>query len=323
MTELKRRNHYVPRFYLAGFTGDGEDEGLVWVTDQDNGKRWRSRPEGIAFERDLYRFEGASAEPDLLENAFAEMEAHMARVLGTTRTSGILPTGEDLDILLFFVALLFVRVPGAMSRADEPMKEIAKMIMEEMIASPERWRATIDRAKASGVDLGPDVSYDSMKRFVEEERFELRVNQNLRLRILMFRAEVIYAALKERRWRLLVPPAEGGDLICSDHPASIVSIDELPGLFGPGFGMLGTEVSVPLNKRLVLFGTFDGEQGTYRMTTDSVATFNSRTAMYARLLFSPGKDFRFVRHDGQVCSVADLLLAIGERMDTDTTRPSG
>jgi hypothetical protein len=69
-----RKHHYVPQFYLKGFTPTGADGEALWVLDQHSGKQWQSTPPGIAFERDLYRVTAPGVAPDLVERKFAEFE---------------------------------------------------------------------------------------------------------------------------------------------------------------------------------------------------------------------------------------------------------
>ena len=44
MANRPRKHHYVPAFYLAGFTMSGSDEDRLCVFDQSQIKSWPSSP---------------------------------------------------------------------------------------------------------------------------------------------------------------------------------------------------------------------------------------------------------------------------------------
>ncbi len=57
MKAMPRKHHYVPQFYLQGFTVDGKGDGQLWVLDQKTGRQWQSTAKSSARQTDLYRVE--------------------------------------------------------------------------------------------------------------------------------------------------------------------------------------------------------------------------------------------------------------------------
>lgn len=53
MKNVPRKHHYVPQFYLAGFTLDGSSESPLFVCDQEQSKTWKSTPKQSAHRRDF------------------------------------------------------------------------------------------------------------------------------------------------------------------------------------------------------------------------------------------------------------------------------
>ena len=52
---VPRKHHYVPNFYLKGFTKEGTEDGRIWVTDTKLKNQWPSSPKNSASEKDFYR----------------------------------------------------------------------------------------------------------------------------------------------------------------------------------------------------------------------------------------------------------------------------
>jgi hypothetical protein len=52
---MPRRHHFIPQFYLAGFTDSGQRDGSLWILNREDGLRWQGTPASVAHERDFYR----------------------------------------------------------------------------------------------------------------------------------------------------------------------------------------------------------------------------------------------------------------------------
>ena len=64
---IARSHHYVPAFYLAGFTDTGTRDGFLWVSDRETERTWRSKPDEAGCERDFYRIYLEGLRPDAVE----------------------------------------------------------------------------------------------------------------------------------------------------------------------------------------------------------------------------------------------------------------
>ena len=52
-----RKHHYVPAFYLAGFTEEGSQDGRLRAIAKSDGRIFGGTPRTLAHQRDLYRVE--------------------------------------------------------------------------------------------------------------------------------------------------------------------------------------------------------------------------------------------------------------------------
>ena len=105
-----RQHHYVPRFYLRGFTDSAREDGQLWVHDRKLDRRYPSNPANVARERDFNRVDLPEGDPNAVEAAFAALENRAAPIFAETGIRREVPTGEDLAVLMQFAALQLVRV---------------------------------------------------------------------------------------------------------------------------------------------------------------------------------------------------------------------
>jgi hypothetical protein len=72
-----RKHHYVPRFYLSGFTADSP---RLHVLDKETGKSYASRIDDVGCERDFYIMEvEEEGDPFAVEKFFSTVEAVLPR----------------------------------------------------------------------------------------------------------------------------------------------------------------------------------------------------------------------------------------------------
>lgn len=316
MGGVPRKHHYVPEFYLARFTPSGSKEDRLWVVDQKTGAQFRSAISNLACQRDFYRVNVKGCDPNVLEEAFSVLESEVAGVLAAIDKSARLPKGNDLNILMNFVALMAVRVPSVRRQVSELSSEVAKLILKIGLASKERYEAIRGAMRKDGADLPADLPYEELRDFVyDESNYTIVAPNELFIQALLAGLEVLLPALHHRKWSLIIAQDKAGEFICSDSPVALVWMPPrpLPEFYGPGFGLPNTEVTIPLGRRIVLSGRFEGTSGVWEVDRRGVATLNSRTAMCSeRFVYSAGPNFEYLKPDGGIGNVSDLLAAIRE-----------
>jgi hypothetical protein len=104
-----------------------------------------------------------------------------------------------------------------------------------------------------------------------------------------------------------------GEFVCSDNPVGLVWTDPEQPDCPPGFGVLGTDVTVPLTKSLALLGRFEPGPGDIVATTELVAAINSRTMMRATQVYMPREAVLWTKPDGRLGDLGDLSAAIESR----------
>jgi hypothetical protein len=307
-----RHHHYIPEFYLKGFTSSGSKDDYLWVLDLEEKKLWKAKPENVAHQRDFYRAELPDVDPDTLEKALGKIESEAATVVKTIIDKRTLPEGEDFIILINLVALMAARVPRFRSIFSEPLEKIHKFMLKMVVATPERWKATIERMKRDGrMSEDEETSYENMKRFVESDNYEIVIDQNWHLKTLIDSVDIIIPLLLERKWSLIIVEDEANEFICSDSPVALSWTKPMPAFSGPGFGMENTELTMPLNKHIALVARFEGEPQDLMAPKETIAKLNSRTGMHAqRFIYSGRQDFIWFKKNGEFGNITDLMSSI-------------
>ncbi|MGI9079152.1 MAG: DUF4238 domain-containing protein [Gemmatimonadaceae bacterium] len=191
-----------------------------------------------------------------------------------------------------FVALQAMRGPHARRRLTEPTRAYKRALEHQQ-----------QLHEAFGPP-GPSEKLESLRRFVEREQTTAD-----HVDTLIGAATAILQPLADRQWTLL-RAGEGAHFITSDQAVSLEWTDpaQSEGFFGPGFGLGGTEVSIPLSPDLLMFGRFEGvpPSGT-TLPRVKVALSNRRVLLHAvRYAASKTEDLVFLRDSTEILGSADL-----------------
>jgi len=313
-----RKHHYIPRFYLAGFTGEGTDAGRLHVLNLYTGEAWQSTPAAAAHERDFYRMDGVD-DALAFEKMLAQIEWNTRGLIQEIELSRTLPDpeGERYLELMFFLSVMVARVPRRRADAAKIAERLGKRMLRGNVASPETWKATVERLKAKGLGDFSDVDYGWWKSIVDKEEFTIDMTRGQHLALMMKSIEDLYPFLANRKWHLQVAADDAGEFVCSDHPVTLAWADGRREARGaPGFMLRETEVTMPLTRRLALRGRFEGMNASVTVSKRTVATLNDRTLFLARQVYSPSEDFAWLRCDGKVGSREDVVKLIAERRES-------
>lgn len=316
ISNYPRQHHYIPKFYLEGFTISGSQDNYLWVLDIQSGKQWKARPENVAHQRDFYRIELPGVKPDIFENALSKIESQASVILKNIVSSEALPDKENEDFinLINLVALMTARVPRVRSVFSGFVEDINKFMLKMTLATPEHWESTKESMKKSGYELGEKINYEQMKRFIESDKYQIEVNKLWHLNNIVDIMDILIPLLMARNWSLLIAEPEDKFFICSDSPVSLMWTKPAPAFWGPGFGMPDTELLMPLNKKQALVARFEGKPKTYPAPLEIIAKANNITRIFTqRFIYSPEEDFVWLKKDGKIGSKGDLIQEISTK----------
>ncbi len=279
-----RAHHYVPQFWLAGFTDTGEKDGRLYVTDLRRTKQWNCKPSEAGHRRDYNRVEDPSiSDPLAIEKLFAEIEGKVAPIFKQLFDDKRGPnTDYELGNFIEYIALQWIRVPAFRALVNRTVR--AKMT-KEIMSTRERWEAVLTKV---GVPLDdPNAEYPRIVEMMNHPETLLSAMPGFYLQLGSRVLQDVASALRMLRWQWLVSPT--GQFIGSDDPVL------LDGESGQPIGFQNAEiVSFPVNRFVYLFGTREAVEVPY-MTTKIAARHNTFTMLRSdEQVYSHRPDFHWL-----------------------------
>jgi hypothetical protein len=247
---MPRAHHFLPRFYLRGFCDpDSKIEGRIWIYEKNRPPR-PSRVEKAAVQRDLYSFvEKDSGELDArFEMWLAQRENLAAPIFPRLDDFAFVLTEAERINLLWFVALLFHRVPDAFRVGREIVDPALTQLIMEAARDPDAFRELFSRV------FSPEelVEVEAERRELVNGRTDLICSEWTPLAAMHESAKQTVSIL-ERLDLQFVHADDSEDFLTTDSPVVTFHILESgESQVGCGFATEGMEVVVPLTRRVLL-----------------------------------------------------------------------
>lgn len=316
-----RKHHYVPQFYLRGFTGD---DGKLLATDRPSGKTFRTNPKNVAAQRDFNTVDIEDLDPQIVERGLAEFEGEIAPALERIKAAKSLAVKEDRDLLMNLICALAIRNPRQRATINDFVGEIAQTVAEMTFATKERWESQVAAMKEDGVwDDSINVTFEDMQQFVKKRDYTISVAKEFNIGVEIEQHANLVQHIAARKWQMVVPKKGSGGFVTSDVPVCLCWSDSGDhGNFGPGFGVAGTQVIFPVSSDMVLTGSFEGEESVVEADLFTVGGINSVIISNARnQVYSKDHTFNYMRPfpqkigSGATLSQDKLFLEAGKPLD--------
>lgn len=302
----KNKHHYIPASYLAGFTEGGKRTSPFWCIPKNNSKPYGTNPNDSCAQRKYYTVENLDDNPLFVEDWYAEkIEPQIAIVLQHIQTHKILPKQDDMEFLLLLVATLYLRNPRFRECIAAPIERSAEIVMSMLADSKELYLSTAKRALKNGyistIPNHEDFKYDDINGgYTPKATKDFLIETELKMIIR------VVTLLTRRYWQLhTIPNNSELEFITSDHPF-MLNHPKANKSSIYGLGTMGTEITVPINKKTALVGTLhEIEEGSYVANKYFVGSINYQTAMNCsnvyyssreKINFSDGES-QFYDHD--------------------------
>jgi hypothetical protein len=319
MANQPRKHHFIPQFYLAGFTASDRKDGVLYVLDKEQHIRWKSTPKGSAHKRDFHAVDlGQDEDAMVVEKGLAEMEGRWSEMLRSVIATATVPQDEAFKDLMLFIAFMFARVPQIRKTLSAFTAGLLGDLNALMLSSPQglaRFRRQIEDNKNRALS---DGEFDKIVAAGLEGHFEFDFEQTWYVEQMLWMSEKLAPILAKRKWQIWKVASDAPDLICSDRPVAPTWLQEQSVPLSPSFGTPNTIVSIPMNRRLVIVSLLEEEIGPITLDRNGVAAVNSMTALYANQLYSSGENFVWLTNDGHVKEADELLVALRVQ-DTPST----
>lgn len=309
---VPRQHHYLPKFYLKGFTAAHQKKPKVYVFDLQK-NTWLEKPtniKNIGTIRDFNRIDVEGHSPDALEKSLSTFEAEVSQALKKVCESHDMPQDADLIYVMNLMALISIRNPRVRNSHDRFLKDIIERVTDLTLATKERYESSIRQMKAAGYGNDtPDVSYEDMLKFHDEKQYTIEINNGMFVAGEFQAFDTVVKLLWERDWTFIKAGKGAGHFICSDHPAYLRWSDPklANGFYPPGHGLKGTDVVFPVSHDTALLGTFEAEERAITANQQIVALINTLILEGCdRQVYSPKGDFNVLSKNNKVSGFNEL-----------------
>ena len=310
-----RRHHYVPQFYLRGFTRNGGKKSKLFAVDVVERRSYWTTPANVCAVRDFSRVEAPGLPPDALETSLSAFEARASRALQTIIKDRSARDSDAWMYVLNLMSLIAVRNPHVRSEMERFQSDILKMISRMTVQSPERWDATVKEMLRDGsIGEPPKVSYEQMKDFVAKGQYTISFPHGYHTQAEFSGQDTVLRTLVDRKWLLLSVDRDQGEFITTDLPVCLMHTSGEPSSRPRpvGHGQLNTTVLFPISSDLLAMGSFEGQSGSAHANRKDVAAFNLALAMHCdSTVFASTDRFNVADRDGDGFTFgADVLTRI-------------
>jgi len=288
------KGHYIPQFYLRGFTDpdlpDGHDP-FVWIYGTDD-RRWRRRaPKNVAAETDYYIH-------DSVEAGLSGLESIAATVIREKVLAGVTLDDEARYGFAMFVATMMMRVPAMHEHVGDFLTELFGLMQatlhQAMVEDPSRLEALKEECRR---ETGKCDFQDARPEHLDPANARITATHTAALGM-SFSALTDAAEMLARMGWTFIRSQSPHYFITSDAPYFMADPKIPPAMWRTmGTGGLGSpriQVTLPVTRDVAFMAGWHGE-GERRVESASrrlVSEINYRSGLCARrFLIAPKQAF--------------------------------
>ncbi|MBW8352562.1 MAG: DUF4238 domain-containing protein [Pseudomonas sp.] len=271
------QQHYVPSFYLKGFTsGD-----VLTVFDRINGEiRHRQKPQNVATVRHLYTFEDNQDRKRFdWEVLFGHVESAATPVLKSLANGEPL-SQEAREAFAIFLGLAAVRTPAALAETSMVYTELIKARTRVAGSDEDRVFEFLRRMKGSdGNEAVLRGEARDVAALAREGAFDLKLNDDFVLHRSLNLWALVSEALVKRDWMLLHATGNDQSFLTSDSPIVLMSRSSELRDQPIGYGSPHAQILFPLTSKCALVASGSlGRTGRCDIAVDALHRFNRAIA---------------------------------------------
>ncbi|WP_294767731.1 DUF4238 domain-containing protein [uncultured Rhodoferax sp.] len=299
-----KEQHYVPRFYLAGFA---ENNSLSCL-DRRSGKLASRTPEHTARIPNLYTFQDNQ---DRRRYDIEAMFGHYENIAGhiilklAARQSIDLNEREQMTAFIAFAAL---RTPAAIEEAKVVHAGFTRARAQTELSDEERalsWLRKMHGPDADETSLREEAA--SVSEMVRDGSYTLEVDNEFAVGKSLRNFEAVATSIFARDWMVLYAPEASEGFLTTDHPVVLTTRSSALRREPLGYGSPHAQVLFPLahNCALVISGDL-GRFGRTDIKLEDLSRFNRTMATYCHR-------YLFGRSGSHLQSIADSIQLTQKR----------
>ena len=245
-----KRQHYLPKFYLEGFTRDG----MVAVFDRDTNEIRVQPPVNTCVIGNFYTIEDAEGRKRFeLEKLLSDYESKASLVVKKLEATESINADERSDLAIF-VAFAACRTPDLVDSlkifTSGLIKDMSRQMFADIEVVKERMRGKPD-APLSEEQLEAEAR--QLVEFAQGGYYEVKTHHPWAVGMAMTMALKIAPIFAGRDWEVLHRGSEKNSFVTTDAPVLLSTVAPRENSFwGVGFGNTDALVLFPLTASCVL-----------------------------------------------------------------------
>jgi Protein of unknown function (DUF4238) len=288
-----KNQHYVPRFYLAGFA----QKNLLAVFDRTAGTIRLQTPERTAYIRNLYTFEDMQDRRRFdIDKMFGYYEDKVSpiilRIAARERIND-----DDREYLTAYLALAALRTPAAISEAKAVHAGVTKARSLLMFSTDARALSLL--RKMEGPDADEETLCEQSKevtKMIRDDAYSVEVDDGFALGESLKKFQVVADAMYPRDWMVLYTRSDSESFLTSDTPVVQTTTSSQMRHLPLGYGSAHAQLLCPIahNCAIVMSGD-QGRTDRTDITSEALTRFN-RTVAADCHRYVYGRNAELVKH---------------------------
>ena len=253
MAKLPTKHHYLPQFYLKGFS---PDKTKLYVFDKkatDEKFRFRYQTtKKIAYENNLYTYKTKDLKKETLEDFFSQIEG-MAKTVITKLKKMEDITPMERGHLALFIALLWLRTPTSKRETLNAQEELYEKTARMMHRFPQQK----EKIKKFFESRGKKITNDEIDDLIDfatnpkRSKITLKFPPGYWIKQMLNLANDIYTYLAICDWEIRHSVKQYAYLT-SDNPVMLIPSEKPHPFYGVGLLTPGVKKVVPLTANMYL-----------------------------------------------------------------------
>lgn len=266
-----KRHHYLPEFYLNGFT----EGGFLSIYDRKKKELRRQTPKNTAVIGNYYTTTDDKGEKNFdIEQLLSQFEGKAKPAFDKLNQGNPLTPDERADAG-YFIAFLLSRTPRFAREIEQISDAVHKIIAKEMISTVES-ASELLRLHGSHERITPE----SMLDFVQNERFLVKSSRENILSTMFEQVRKTAKTITLSDWAVVHAPKKTA-FVTTDSPLGYYTPEELRRSSMPNLGLDSCDVTkiVPITKSTaLLIGRLGGRVGHFSVSKQQVREINMSVA---------------------------------------------
>ena len=251
-----KRQHFLPRFYLEGFTKNG----MLAVYDRETDEVRMQQPVNTGVVGHFYTLEDAAGRKRFeLEAFLADREGAAQPVMSKLRDQQVI-TADERSELAIFVALAAFRTPEIIDSVKAVtaamMGDLAALMFADVQQVKERMRT---RPGAPETEEELEAEARDLVEFARRGNYRIETDHRWAVGLSIDVALKLAPVFAARNWLVVHRPDERKSYVTTDAPVLLSTVVPRQNNFwGIGFGNADALVAFPLDQSCVLAMFGDG-----------------------------------------------------------------